>query len=253
VLISPLKAGPVIVLVTPVWNDSRRFGLFGPELAKALAASGLVVQWVVADDGSCAQEQSKLKLQVEELHRIYEAIELDLSGQRMRKGGAIFRVWDQYPEADWLAFLDGDGAIDADWMVKLIREAIDEDSGICIAAIRKDAEEAPVRRGRIRSIAMRIFALLVRLMVGLQSPDTQCGAKVVPGAAYCEVRGKLKERGFVFDVELLLALEKAGCRIHYMRVGWKEVAGGKVSLLADGWRMIAGLRRIRGRLKRGDY
>jgi len=46
------KAEEEIVLVTPVWNDSKRLSEFGPSLAQALAASELPVRWVVADDGS---------------------------------------------------------------------------------------------------------------------------------------------------------------------------------------------------------
>lgn len=48
------------VLVTPVWNDSARLAGFGPQLAAALAASGLRVYWIVADDGSSLMEQDLL-------------------------------------------------------------------------------------------------------------------------------------------------------------------------------------------------
>ena len=253
VLESPLKANPAIVLVTPVWNDSRRFGRYGPGLARALAASGLRVRWIIADDGSSVDEQAELKVLVEALRGSYPTIDLDLCGQRTRKGGAIFRTWDQCREADWLAFVDCDGAIDAESMVGLMRLAMGGASNVCAVAIRKNTQETPVCRSMMRLIAMRIFSFFVRRIVGLKCPDTQCGAKVVPGAGYRAVREKLKERGYVFDVELLLVLERAGCRIEVQPVRWKEVAGGKVSILTDGWRMIAGLLRIRARLNRGDY
>jgi|MDTB01.1.fsa_nt_gb hypothetical protein len=251
--LSPPKASPVVVLVTPVWNDSRRFGRYGPGLARALAESGLPVRWIIADDGSSVREQAELKTMVAGLRAIYASVELDLSGQRTRKGGAICRAWDSGAEADWLAFVDGDGAIDAESMVGLMRTAMEGESNICVVAIRKNTPETPVRRSMIRSIAMRIFSLLARWIVGLHCIDTQCGAKVVPGAAYREVRGKLKEQGFVFDLELLLALERSGCRIQVQAVRWREVPDGKVSLIRDGWQMIAGLLRIRRRLNRGAY
>ena len=53
-------ASDEIVLVTPVWNDAARLEAFGPELAAALASAGLPLRWVIADDGSCADERERL-------------------------------------------------------------------------------------------------------------------------------------------------------------------------------------------------
>jgi glycosyltransferase involved in cell wall biosynthesis len=244
---------PLIVLVTPVWNDAERLGHYGAGLARALAESGLSVKWVVSDDGSSPEEQAKLRVMVAGYCEIFPAVELVLSGQRSRKGAAIYRAWNQNEGADWLAFVDGDGAIDADSMVRLLREAIAGDSNACTIGIRDHRSDAPVRRRMIRALALRVFSFFVRRIVGLKCRDTQCGAKVVPGRAYREVRRKLKEPGYVFDVELLLALSVNGCEIKTVPIAWKEVAGGKVELLRDGWMMTQGLLRIRRRIKSEAY
>ncbi|HKK17484.1 MAG TPA: hypothetical protein VJ952_02285, partial [Opitutales bacterium] len=67
------------------------------------------------------------------------------------------------------------------------------------------------------------------------------------------VSANLRERGFIFDVELLLALDQAGYPVAEMRIPWREIPGGKVHPLRDAWAMIAGLGRIRRRLKLGAY
>ena len=95
--------------------------------------------------------------------------------------------------------------------------------------------------------------MLVRGLVGIHFEDTQCGAKVIPAAAYRAVSSQLMERGFVFDVELLLALQKHGSRIEQLRIPWREMPDGKVHPLRDAWGMIAGLLRIRKRMKAGGY
>lgn len=250
---SPLKQTPEIVLVTPVWNDSRRLGRFGPELARALAASGLPLCWIVSDDGSSVEEQVKLETLVEQLRAIFPKTELVLSEQRSRKGAAIYRAWDQCAAAEWLAFVDGDGAISASVIVGLIKSAIAEDDPACMIAVRAHSVESPVRRQMIRSLAPRVFSFLVRTLVGLKCLDTQCGAKVVPGSAYREVRKNLKEYGYAFDVELLMALGKNKVRLRQLAIPWVEVPGGKVDLFTDGFRMVMGLLRIRRRLKAGLY
>ena len=110
-----------------------------------------------------------------------------------------------------------------------------------------------MRRQVIRSLAQRGFSFLVRTLVGLKYPDTQCGAKVVPGSAYREVRKHLKEYGYVFDVELLMALGRNKVQLKQRAIPWVEVPGGKVDLFTDGFRMVMGLLRIRRRLKAGLY
>jgi dolichyl-phosphate beta-glucosyltransferase len=250
---SSLKQTSEIVLVTPVWNDSQRLGRFGSDLARALAASSLPLCWIVSDDGSSVEEQMKLQTLVKQFRAIFPNCELVSSDQRSRKGAAIYRAWDQCAAAEWLAFVDGDGAISASVIVGLIKAAIAEDDPACTIAIRAHSIESPVRRQVIRSLALRVFSFLVRTLVGLKCLDTQCGAKVVPGAAYRKVRNHLRECGYVFDVELLTVFGRNEVSLRQQAIPWVEVPGGKVNLFTDGFRMVMGLLRIRRRLKTGLY
>lgn len=242
-----------IVLVIPVWNDSARFGRYAPFLAEALATSGLPVRWVISDDGSTQEEQEKLKRLLEDLRSIYPNTEYLFIQQRSRKGGAIYRAWDAYPEAEWVGFVDADGAMDSSTVLRLIRCAVEQGrEGGCIA-VRCDSKETPVKRPLSRLLSFRFFSLLVRLLLGLPFVDTQCGLKILPGRAYHSIAGKLQEKGFIFDVELLLALVRQGCPIKEVTVPWREIPRGKVHPLRDAWRMAVGLFRIRKRLRAGVY
>jgi dolichyl-phosphate beta-glucosyltransferase len=242
-----------IVLVTPVWNDSARLKGFGLLLAQELARSGLPVRWIVADDGSTAEEKNILQDLVGQFSSEHTAVELMSFDERSRKGGAIYRTWDACPEADWLAFVDADGAIDAASTIHLLQHccALGTDSGV--VGIRHDTAQTPVRRPWMRALSFRLFRALVRALIGIHFEDTQCGAKVIPASAYRAVSQQLMERGFVFDVELLLAIQQHGCRLEELRLPWNEIPGGKVHPLRDAWGMIAGLWRISRRLRAGVY
>ncbi len=238
-----------IVLVTPVWNDSTRLAGFGPKLAEALLQSGLPVRWVVADDGSTAQEKAKVTQLVASFREVYPHVEAMLFEERSHKGGAIYAAWDACPEGTWLAFVDADGAVDAPSMVRLMETAVSEGpQGGCVG-VRHNSEETPLQRPLGRMLSFYAFATLVHAITGIRYEDTQCGAKVIPGEGYRQVADKLQERGFVFDVELLLALQLAGYKLKERRIPWREMPGGKVHPLRDAWGMIAGLLRIRGRYK----
>lgn len=242
-----------IALVVPVWNDAARLAKFGPKLAEAIRDSGLPVRWVIADDGSDSPEKDAVRALFESFREIYPRVEVMFFDERSHKGGAIYSAWDACPEATWLGFVDCDGAVDAPSTIRLIKESVHSGpEGGCVG-VRHHSEETPLRRPLGRMIAFHLFAFLVHVIAGIRYEDTQCGAKVVPGAGYRKVAALLQERGFIFDVELLFALENAGHRLKELRIPWTEIPGGKVHPLRDAWSMIAGLLRIRRRAKAGAY
>lgn len=242
-----------LVLVVPVWNDSARLSQFGPQLAEALQESGLLVRLIIADDGSTREEQEQVQKLVESLRGKYPRVEAMLFNERSHKGGAIYAAWDACHEATWLGFVDCDGAVDAPSTIHLMREAVSKGpQGGCIG-VRHNSEQTPLERPIGRMVSFYIFSMLVRVFIGIRFEDTQCGAKVIPAAGYRKVSPYLREKGFIFDVELLLALEQSGYSIQEMRIPWREIPGGKVHPLRDAWGMIAGLLRIRRRKKSGAY
>ena len=241
-----------LVLVTPVWNDSARLARFGPELAAMLAGGARPVRWIVVDDGSGAGEVERLEKLVETFRQTYPVVGLMRHAVRSRKGGAIRNAWDACPEADWLAFVDADGAISAGDMAALMDRAM-RGPAQAVVAIRRDSPETPVVRPFLRGLSFRIFTSVTRALLNVPFSDSQCGAKVIPGAAYRHVRPLLQETGFAFDAELLLALRGYGCPIEEVPVAWSEQEHGKVHPLRDAWRILAGLFRIRHRSRSGHY
>ena len=57
--------------------------------------------------------------------------------------------------------------------------------------------------------------------------------------------GKIAQRGYAFDVELLyLAARRSYC-VAEVPVNWHEVPGSKVRLVRDSWQMLRALVKIR--------
>lgn len=237
----------------PVWNDSARLAKFGPKLAEALKESGLPVRWIVADDGSDEGEKEQVHKLVESFKETYPSVEAMFFDERSHKGGAIYSAWNACREASWLGFVDCDGAVDAASTIQLMQEAVANGPRDGCIGVRHNSKQTPLQRPLGRLISFYLFSLLAHVLVGIRFEDTQCGAKVIPGEGYRAVSANLREKGFIFDVELLLALDQAGYTIKELRIPWREIPGGKVHPLRDGWAMIAGLLRIRRRMKLGAY
>ena len=236
-------ASDEIVLVTPVWNDAARLEAFGPELAAALASAGLPLRWVIADDGSSADERERLVALLADFLRVYPKVILHHADAHRGKGSIVREGWALVPDAAWYAFVDADGSVSAREMIGLLCAAAD--AGKSVLGIRRPTASAPVAMGMWRGIAHRGYRWLVHAWLGLRCEDPQCGAKVILGNDYRRVAGGLRENGFAFDSELLVRLAKAGCVWHELPVGWTQKKGGKIRPLRDAWGMIAALWRLR--------
>ena len=233
-----------VLIVTPVWNDSTRLGEYAPSLAKACAESGLDIRWVISDDGSTEEEIQALETLREKHLPTFPEIHIHREEHR-GKGSAIRGAWDADQNSDWLAFVDCDGSTTAPDMLSLIEKAIEESKSVI--GIRKRTEATEIHESFYRSIFHNGYLLIVRLFLGLQCEDPQCGAKVIRGEHYREVASTLQEDGFCIDTELLTALKERGFDWLETPINWAEKKGGKVFPLIDSWKMFAGVLRIRSR------
>jgi dolichyl-phosphate beta-glucosyltransferase len=242
-----------IVLVTPVWNDSDRLEVFGLLLAEAFADASMPIRWIIADDGSDEVDRVRYTVLLRRFQAIYPNVELMRFSPRSRKGGAVYQAWNLCPQADFLAFVDADGAVSPVSVLSLLSRAVEAGGACGVVGVRARDGRLTVRRRLLRALAYYVLRYLVRTIVGLECADSQCGAKAFPAGKYREVSAKLFEKGFVFDVELLLALKEAGLEIHEVELAWTEIPGSRVKLLRDSRQMLAGLFRIRHRFKVGAY
>ena len=100
-----------------------------------------------------------------------------------------------------------------------------------------------------RIIIGKIFYLLIRLILGINIQDTQCGFKLYPTAIAKEVFKDLQEKRFAFDLEIIYKLIQQNYTIKTLPVHCIDIEGSKVNLLKDSWNMFWALFRIR-KLKR---
>ncbi|MCX6937890.1 MAG: glycosyltransferase [Verrucomicrobia bacterium] len=234
-----------ILLVIPAWCETVRLNAFASRLFPALAASGLPVTVQIVDDGSpahlaeaLAERCSAWRAQfpfVQPLHRLPANI---------GKGGAIYAGWDLAGEAAWLAFCDADGSVDADEVVRILNTALTSPDPVCYCASRH-IQGAQTHWGSIlRQVLSHLFAAWVRWHTRLPLRDSQCGAKVIPRAIYRGAKGRLSEKRYAFDVELMLACFRAGVAIQEIPVRWSWQPGSRIKLARDGFSMLCAVRRI---------
>jgi glycosyltransferase involved in cell wall biosynthesis len=159
---------------------------------------------------------------------------------RLGKGGVVSETF-RASQAEFVAFVDADGATPPEELLRLVDTCDDLGSDIAIASRYHPASVLPVARGRSRRLFASVFARLVRRMFGLEYFDTQCGAKVIRRDAAKRIVPLLSARDFVFDVDLLTTARDLGYEVAEVPTVWLDKDGSRLSTGRDSLRMAASL------------
>jgi dolichyl-phosphate beta-glucosyltransferase len=222
--------GPRTLLVIPCFRESGRLPGFLPGLCEMLSAARLPVEIQVIDDGSGEIEQSKLASFIESQRVKCAALRpLKTMPINQGKGAAVYHGWDLATVEEFVAFVDADGAVPPAEVARVLALATEPQfAAHALYAVRVVGAGRSVRRTLLRRFTGQVFRSLARFFFTLPVPDTQCGFKVVPTAAYRTVRALLREYRFCFDVELTVCLDRAGVAIISIPIDWAESPGSRV-------------------------
>ncbi len=236
-----------VCVVIPCYRDADRLARYLPLLAEALPADAGATLLVV-DDGSGPGHAEHTAEVVEAARaRFPHVLPLLALPANRGKGGAVYAGWEAAPaDAEWLAFVDADGAVSAPEVARVLELVRADSTGTAAwLASRVKMLGHTVDRSVKRHLSGRIFATLTSIATGLGVYDSQCGLKVVRRDAFARIRPHLRETRFAFDVELLVHLDRAGYRLREVPVDWSDVPGSKVALGRDSLQMAGALLRIR--------
>ena len=83
-----------------------------------------------------------------------------------------------------------------------------------------------------------IFSNLRNFIFNLNLLDTQCGFKLYPAKIAKLIFSKIKEFGYVHDVEICILLKKNNIKFTELPIKWKHVGNSKLNIITDGAKMI---------------
>ena len=240
------SARPGILIAIPAYRESARLPRFLEFLASAVESSGLGAAILVVDDGSGPREQELLLQAVGGLREVHSCILPPLLLQfNAGKGGAILAAWRSCPDADYLGFVDADGAVSAGEVCRVAAMLETGGRGPALFACRVKMLGKRVTRSWARHLIGRVFALLVGALIDPGVYDSQCGLKFVPASAFKKLDPYLQGHRFAFDVELLAGLKKLRWPVQEVPIDWHDEPGSKVSFFRDTHQMIRAIFRIK--------
>jgi glycosyltransferase involved in cell wall biosynthesis len=248
--------GFLVSLVIPAFNEGARL----PPLLAALAEQAPLhaerpVEFLVVDDGSAPEHLALHRASVSAAAALLartspgHRVRLIEGGTNRGKGAAIRLGWGEADaSAEWLGFVDADGAITAAefWRLTGLLASADD----LVAGARVLMAGRKIQRSLFRHLQGRVFATLTELSFRLGFYDTQCGVKFVRSALLRPHLGVLQENRWMLDIELLALVQRLGGRMREEPIDWWDPGGSKVRPVIDALKMLLGLRRIRRSLAR---
>jgi dolichyl-phosphate beta-glucosyltransferase len=238
---------PTYSIVIPAYNEGARLGATLEKVLAYVHAQKWNAEVIVVNDGSrdntadivrtFAAKDSTLRLVENPGNRG--------KGYSVRNGMLSAR-------GQIVLFSDADLSSPIEEAPKLF-QALDNGADIAIGSRWLRAETQTQRQPLHRQLFGRIYNLILRLTLGLQFADTQCGFKAFKRPAVEAIFPLQKIERWGFDPEILFLAQKFKFKIQEVPVAWGHSGGTRINPLVDGSRMVMEMFRIRWYDLTGKY
>jgi glycosyltransferase involved in cell wall biosynthesis len=238
---------PTHSIVIPAYNESARIVTTLEKVFAFLATQSWSAEIIVVNDGS---RDDTVEI-VRKFQRIHPELQLVENPGNRGKGFSV-RNGMLNARGELLLFTDADLSSPIDECHKLF-QAIAEGADVAMGSRWVRAELQTRRQPFYRQLFGRIFNLALRLVLGLNFKDTQCGFKAFTQRAATTIFPQQKIERWGFDAELLFLAKRSGFRVAEVPVKWAHSAGTRLSPLRDGIRMFGETIKIRWNAVAGKY
>jgi glycosyltransferase involved in cell wall biosynthesis len=234
-------------IILPAYNEAVRIGSTLEKILFHVKRRGWDAEVLVVNDGSSDHTRDVV--------RGYAAKNpmlrlIDNPGNRGK--GYSVRNGMLRARGDILLFSDADLSSPIEEADKLFA-AIENGADIAIGSRWLKPELQAQRQPIGRQILGRIFNLALRIILGLNFKDTQCGFKAFSRRAAQAIFPLQQIERWGFDPEVLYLAKRCGFRIQEIPVVWSHREGTRINPLRDGLRMFAEVLRIRRNAIKGKY
>ena len=238
---------PQYSIIIPAYNEGARLGATLHRVLEFVVGRSWDAEIVLVNDGSrdntvAVAQQFATKAST---LRIVENPGNRGKGYSVRNGMLSAK-------GEFLLFTDADLSSPIEESEKLFT-ALQSGADIAIGSRWLQPELQAHRQSVLRQLYGRIFNLLLRIFLGLNFKDTQCGFKAFTRKAAAKLFPIQRVERWGFDPELLFLARRLGLSVKEIGVVWSHAAGTRISPLRDGIRMFGEVLQIRWNAITGKY
>ncbi len=234
-------------IVIPAYNESARIVASLEKILAFIAENRWDAEVLVVNDGSRDNTADIVRqfAQRSPIVRLLENPGNRGKGYSVRNGMLQAR-------GDILIFSDADLSSPIYESLRLIR-AIEDGADVAFGSRWLEADTQTERQPILRQIAGRAYNILLRIILGLNYKDTQCGLKAFNRAAAEKVFTRQKIERWGFDPELLFIARKFKMKMVEIPVEWAHDDRSKINPVVDGFKMGMEMLKIRWNGITGKY
>jgi glycosyltransferase involved in cell wall biosynthesis len=219
----------MISIVIPAYNEEKVIFSTIQEIVQFLTTQakslGSDFEIIVVDDGSQDTTAKKID-EASLLHPMVKKISLDKNGG---KGNAV-RIGMLESLGDCCLFMDADHSVSIENLERFYKSAESDD--VTVGTIyHNDARYSVTDSNeRLRKFFRKIYRYIPRYLFGFPVSDTQRGFKLFSRKAINAIFPYIQEKGYVFDIEILVLAQKNNLRVTELPVAWNNPYNPKINL-----------------------
>ena len=238
---------PIYSIVIPAYNERARLASTLERVLAYVHAESLDAEVIVVNDGSRDNTAEIVRGYAEKdpVLRLVENPGNRGKGYSVRNGVLNSR-------GRIILFSDADLSSPIEEAPKLFR-ALEDGADVAIGSRWLKTELQTRKQPLHRQLFGRMFNLALRLVLGLQFADTQCGFKAFKRPAAQRIFPLQKIERWGFDPELLFLARKFGYKTAEIPVQWGHVGEARINPLRDGIRALGEMMQIRWNSITGKY
>ena len=231
-----------------MYRDGTKIGQTLEALVSFLNEENLKAEIIVVNDGGQDDGTEKVR----EKMRAYPIIKL-IDRKINRGKGFSVREGLAASKGDFAFYTDAD----LPYLTNPIKEMMQclkrGEADLVLANRELSIDTIKKKPNLFRQMTHIMYSYLVRMLIPIPFSDTLAGLKAMNRKTLQKIIPKLTIDRFSFDVELILAAQKAGCVIKEIPVALKNVGKSNLSIRRDAPKMLWEVIRICLRNKKGLY
>jgi len=200
-------------LILPAYNEANRLEKCVKEAKKRLDNIGESYEIIIAEDGSTdgtdrvAARIVKKDKKIKHLHH----------DKKLGRGKAV-TLAAKAARGDRVGFMDVDMATKIDFLDDLVKYSRKYD----VVTGSRYVPGAELDRPPLREFASKAYNLMIRILLGVELYDSQCGFKAFSKKFIDKEMSKIKENSWAWDAAVLIHAIKSGYSFKEFPVVWKE-------------------------------
>jgi glycosyltransferase involved in cell wall biosynthesis len=238
---------PKYSIIIPAYNESARLSSTLDRVLSYVSSERWDAEVIVVNDGS----RDNTPDLVREYGKKHPSLRL-LENPGNRGKGYSVRNGMLNAFGELLLFSDADLSSPIEEAPKLFA-AIHAGADVAIGSRWLRPELQTQRQSLLRQFYGRAFNVALRILLGLNLKDTQCGFKAFTRDAAGKIFPQQQIERWGFDPELLYLARRLKMKIAEVPVAWAHMEGTRISPLRDGLRMFGEVLKIRWNAMTGKY